>query len=171
MAEKYIVYQYVKNKIHDCDYKKLLQRQNLSQSNKVFFNDGEMLKKWIYHLIVTLGKTRVFTLCNNNTLVHYTFFTPYCYKFGFMDRHDYVIGPCWTAEAFRGNHIYPITICNVAYQLTQKNINSHVYLLVRPDNKESTNAVLHSSGWIPVGTITKTKFKNYRTCERIEETV
>ena len=50
-------------------------------------------------------------------------------------------------------------------------INSHVYLLVRPDNKESTNAVLHSSGWIPVGTITKTKFKNYRTCERIEETV
>ncbi len=34
MAEKYIVYQYVKNKIHDCDYKKLLQRQNLSQSNK-----------------------------------------------------------------------------------------------------------------------------------------
>ena len=132
MAEKYIVYQYVKNKIHDCDYKKLLQRQNLSQSNKVFFNNGEMLKKWIYHLIVTLGKTRVFTLCNNNTLVHYTFFTPYCYKFGFMDRHDYVIGPCWTAEAFRGNHIYPITICNVAYQLTQKNINSHVYLLVRP---------------------------------------
>ena len=82
-----------------------------------------------------------------------------------MKKGDYVIGPCWTSEDFRGNRIYPITISKIALDITRTNANSNVYLLIRPNNASSTNAIIHTEGWTPVGTICKTRFKNYKSCE------
>lgn len=165
MKEKYIVYKYIPNRKHDSDYKQLLQRYDLSKSNKLFFKNYKMLIKWLYHMVFTVGKVRIFSLYNDKTLVHYSFVTSYCYKFGFMNKSDFVIGPCWTADRFRGNRIYPITISKIAFELIKKDKGTNVFLLIRPKNKESTNAISHSNGWIPVGTISKTKFKNYRKCK------
>ncbi len=167
MSDIYTVYRYIPNNIHEDNFDELLAKLKLTIGNKVLFNNHEMLYKWLYHFFVTFGKVKVFSLINEDGVAHYSFFTPYCHKFSFMGKYDYIIGPCWTKDELRGNRIYPITINKIALELSKKRKGTHIYLLVRPDNKESTNAVIHTTGWISVGTIKKTRFKNYKNCEWI----
>ncbi len=162
MNEEYNIYKFISNKDETHAFEELLKNKNLVIRNKLDWNNWELIKKWIYHCIFTLGKVKLFALYNNEGIVHYSFVCSRSIKFLFLRNSDFVIGPCWTKESFRGNKIYPITINYLAWSKKNINLSSEIYILVRENNIESTNAVVHAGTWFPIGRIKKNIFKQYK---------
>ncbi len=57
--------------------------------------------RWKYKIIIVIDKK------NNNEICHSSFLIPKIYKFPFLKKGDYEIGPCQTATLYRGKGIYP----------------------------------------------------------------
>ena len=57
---------------------------------------------------VTFGKSKIFYVTNDDDkIMHTSYVIPGCFKFPFMQKGDYEIGPCFTYPEFRGKGIYP----------------------------------------------------------------
>ena len=164
MGEEYIVYKYNSNVNQTIEFESLLKKLKLQKGKKLDFRNREMIIKWIYHMISTCGRVKVLSLFSEMGLVHYSFICLKSIKFSFLNKRDCVIGPCWTKESFRGNKIYPTTINYIANEYKNNNVNAAVYILIRENNIESTNAVNHSGTWLPVGKIRKNTLKQYKEC-------
>lgn len=162
MNEDYILYRYISKEEQSRSFDELLETKKLVIRNELDFNNWEMIKKWIYHFICTLGKVKLFALYNSEGVVHYSFVCSRSIKFLFLRKSDFVIGPCWTKESFRGNKIYPITINYIAWSKKSTDQSTNIYILVREHNIESTNGVVHAGTWFPIGKIKKNVFKQYK---------
>lgn len=136
----------------------------LSLINLVYYN-RQVLFAWVYNYLLSFGKTKALLLSDKKGIAHYSFYTSFCYKFSFMGKEDYVIGPCWTRNDLRGGGIYPVTINYLASMIVNNNNSSNVYILVRPENKESIKGVEKFKEWVYFGTIKKTIFKNYKNID------
>lgn len=74
------------------------------------------LKNALYWNLITLGKGRVYTVYDNQNLIHFSYVIKGNWKFTFLKHKDIEIGPCWTHPDYRGRNIYPA----VLYQIVKK---------------------------------------------------
>lgn len=105
--------------------------------------------------IFTLGKYKIIYVFDNEKLIHYSHVLPGFWKFRFMNRDDYEIGPCWTDELYRGQQIYPYVIQKIVELF--KNDAAFFYMVVDEKNIASIRGI-EKAGFIKVGIVKKTKF-------------
>lgn len=105
--------------------------------------------------ILTFGKAKLYCLRDHGELVHTSYVIPKCYKFPFLDKADYEIGPCMTYPLFRGKGYYPMMlryICStVGVQYTT------FYMIVDEGNSASIKGI-EKAGFERCGEIKVTKF-------------
>jgi len=87
-----------------------------------------------------------------NTLVHYTFVLPKCFRTPLMKNIDLEVGPCYTLPAYRGRGIAPY----IASKIVKDHPASDIFFLVRSDNKQSTR-LLEKHFVKPIGVCNRTK--------------
>lgn len=113
-----------------------------------------------YFQLMTFGKARVFYVRDEKgNLMHTSYLVPKCFKFPFMKKNDYEIGPCYTYNDYRGKGIYP----EVIRYITQNVGNSETifYMVVDSENTPSIRGVL-KAGFVHCGSIRKSRiFKRY----------
>lgn len=54
-----------------------------------------------------------FARLKNNEIIHESMVVPQCRKFPFLRKGDFEIGPCYTAEKYRGHGIYPTVLLHI----------------------------------------------------------
>lgn len=126
-----------------------------------FFVDGESWN-WMVFLVrlsfyfQTAGQGMIFFVRDDDgKLMHTSYAIPKCFKFPFMQRGDWEIGPCYTYEQFRGQGIYPNVLRYIVMNLS-KNENTF-YVVVNKENNSSIKGI-EKAGFVQVGCVAKTKF-------------
>jgi len=114
----------------------------------------------ILFYLMTLGKAKIYYLrSEEGDLVHTSYVIPRCYKFHFLDKSDYQIGPCVTYPQYRGNGYYPEMlqyICQIV-----GNEKTKFYISVDSSNQASINGI-EKAGFKRVGEVSVSKlFKIY----------
>ena len=142
-----------KIQIHDL---KLFKGLYISGENK---NIKKSLLRMMFSLI-SMGKAKIF-YCKNNKgeIIHTSLVVPKCWKFPFLDKDDYEIGPCITNEQYRGNGIYPQILNYIVH--SHGNKNTKFYMFVAKDNIPSIHGI-EKAGFIRCGEANVTKLKQYR---------
>lgn len=105
--------------------------------------------------ILTLGKAKLYCLREHGKLVHTSYVIPKCYKFSFLYKTDYEIGPCMTYPEFRGRGYYPMMLCYICSTVGVQNTN--FYMIVEESNFASIKGI-EKAGFERCGTIRVTKF-------------
>lgn len=105
--------------------------------------------------IMTLGKTRIYYVKRENTIIHTSYAIPACARFPFMGRDDLEIGPCFTHPAFRGKGIYSRVLSEIC-QRKSTDI-SCFYMIVKETNISSIHGI-EKAGFVRCGTVHKNKF-------------
>ena len=129
------------------------------------FLDGEkksfksLLVRCLFQ-IVTLGKAKLYCYRDNGELVHTSYVIPKCYKFPFMNKHDYEIGPCFTYPKFRGKGFYPLMLKTICSSIgTEKSV---FYMIVDKTNQPSIRG-MEKAGFQRCGNIKVTRIlKKYQ---------
>ena len=75
------------------------------------------------------------------------------FKFPFLNKGEFEIGPCFTLPKFRGRGVYP----SVLIYILEKNKNSKFYMIVHKNNIPSIRGI-EKSGFVFEKLIGKTKF-------------
>jgi hypothetical protein len=113
-----------------------------------------------FFAILTFGKASIFYLTDSNDeLIHTSYLIPYCFKFPFMKKYDFEIGPCYTHPKYRGNGIYPMVLLNICF--IYKGYNTVFYMIIDEKNKSSIRGV-EKAGFIKCGKVYKNKSKRYK---------
>ena len=110
--------------------------------------------------IITLGKAKVYCYRYNGELVHTSYLLPKCYKFPFLSKWDYEIGPCFTYPKWRGKWIYPQMLKYICSSIgTEKSV---FYMIVDETNLPSIKGI-EKAGFQRCGTIKVTRIlKRYK---------
>ncbi len=125
--------------------KKIIKGENLSFKAKLVRN---------FFVLFSKGKMQIYyAVDENGTIMHTSQVLPKFYKFGYMQKGDYVIGPCVTRHEFRGKGIYPCVLKHILNQLKP----STVYMVVDETNPSSIKGI-EKAGFIRYGIVKKTKF-------------
>ena len=114
----------------------------------------------LYFVILSLGKFWIF-YCNEkeNNLVHTSYVVHSRIKFPFIQKNGFEIGPCFTAEFFRGQGIYR----NVLKKITSdKTFQGCSFFMIVDDNNIPSKKGIVASGFEQVGFVKKTFAKIYR---------
>lgn len=116
------------------------------------------------YMIETGGKYHICCLDDPKGMVHYSFVIPYCKKFSFMQKKDYLLGPCFTRVDCRGQHIYPNMLMHISKEILEVNPDAEIYILIREENLESLKGIAKTDFEL-IGKCTKTKIlKHYKFC-------
>lgn len=107
---------------------------------------------YLYWYILTRGRYRIIYVKHNNEIIHYTHVIPYIYKFNFLKKNDYEIGPCMTNKNYRGEGIYKVVLTKVVQKFKEKNRN--FYMIVSKKNISSIKGI-EKSGFKLVGEVKK----------------
>jgi len=108
---------------------------------------------WLW--LITFGHIKIFYVRNQaGALMHTSCVTSKCYKFPFMTKTDYQIGPCVTYPDFRGKGIYPIVLKHIVS--TMSNGKSSFYMLVEEKNAASIKGI-EKAGFGKSANIKKTR--------------
>lgn len=105
--------------------------------------------------IMTLGRAKIFYISNSEDLVHTSYVVPRCFKFAFMGRDDYEIGPCMTYPQYRGKGIYPSALRWICKEVG--NGRSTFYMIVDEKNTASIRG-MEKAGFKKYGIVKVTKF-------------
>lgn len=97
------------------------------------------LVRVIYWLISYGKATLVYLQSENGDVAHHSYVIPKCFKFRFLKKDDFEIGPCFTYEEYRGQGLYGKVLNYIA--IAFGNDKSDFYILVREANKESIAGV------------------------------
>ncbi len=101
----------------------------------------------------------VYVVSDDGDIMHTSYLIPKCYKFDFMGKYDFEIGPCVTKEKYRGNGIYPYVL--KAITESYGNGTTEFYMIVSDDNISSIKGI-EKAGFERCGMVKKTKiFKRY----------
>jgi len=99
-------------------------------------------------------------LIDGENIVHYSYLVPKCYKFPFLGREDYEIGPCVTNDSYRRKGSYAYMLEHITKDI--KFEKSCFYMIVSDDNLPSIKGI-EKAGFLRCGNLIKTKFlKIYR---------
>lgn len=106
----------------------------------------DVIWKWI-----SFGRCKIFFIMNEfGDRVHKSMLIGKNYKFPFLKKAEYEIGPCYTQEKYRGRGFYPF----VLNYIVEKNPDKKFFMLVADSNKSSIRG------------IEKAKFKNIGYTQR-----
>ena len=110
----------------------------------------------LYFWLISAGKFRiVYILDEIGEIAHISYVVPKCYKFPFMDKQDYEIGPCWTKEEYRGRGLYGRALGHIIGKFGGE--DTHFYMIVHEGNKSSMRGV-EKAGFEICGYVKKTKW-------------
>lgn len=113
----------------------------LSLKNKSgFANDYHNLWVEVRWAAASLLKYQIYYLEKDGEIVHTSYVSSKSFKFPFMKKGDYHIGPCHTVDSERGKGLYPIVLKNICKE--KKTENNHIYMIVEDSNKSSHFGVL-----------------------------
>ena len=73
-------------------------------------------------------------------LIHYSIVLPQYYRFPFMGNNDIFVGPCWTAEEYRGKGIFPLVILMITDNYKFR--KGYAYGMITEDNIASQRSVI-----------------------------
>lgn len=106
--------------------------------------------------LMSAGKARIYYICDENGhVIHTSYVLPKFFKFPFMKKGDYEIGPCQTAPAFRGRGLYGAALNRI---ITEPEFeNAHFYMIVDNNNRSSVRGI-EKAGFHLVGNVIRTKF-------------
>ena len=131
-----------------------------------FFMRGEKgtLKNLMVRVVfwvITFGKAKIFYVNDNSgSLMHTSYVVTPCYKFPFMKKGDFEIGPCFTYPEFRGQGIYVKVLKSICSCLGDE--NTTFYMIVDENNTASVKGI-EKSGFHRCGEVTSSKFlKRYQ---------
>ena len=113
--------------------------------------------------VVSFFQYQIYYVEKNGRVVHTSYCTPKSFKFPFMKKGDYHIGPCHTAETERGKGLYPAVLEKIAEnKQTEKN---RLYMIVEQSNVSSAAGVV-KAGFVKASSLTRTKYlKRYHIVE------
>lgn len=104
---------------------------------------------------ITRGKARiVYATTENDGVVHTSYVIPKCFKFPFLQRSDYEIGPCETNPQYRGHGIYPNVLRFICRSFREK--NTTFYMIVNASNAASVHGI-EKAGFKKCGTVRKSR--------------
>lgn len=140
--------------LYNIDYIRISPlRLFIKNENKSIKNAALRLYFWLF----SHGKLWVYYVKHGHEIIHTSYVMQKSYKFPFMKKNDFEIGPCFTKSEYRGKGIYPSVINRIQSDvLTDKN---SIYMIVRSDNISSIKGI-EKSGFINVGFVNK-KGKKY----------
>ena len=116
-----------------------------------------LLARVWFRLISVGNLTIYYTTGPDNIITHTSYVIGKCFKFPFMKKGDYEIGPCFTHPQYRGQGIYPAVLRFITETISTK---GDFYMLVKPANKSSIRGI-EKAGFTRVGNTVKTKLKRY----------
>ena len=102
----------------------------------------------LYFWAISAGRLEVYYIIQKEKVVHTSYVVPVCYKFPFMKRGDYEIGPCQTEEACRGQGMYVRTLNHITSQKRYE--NACFYMLVSESNASSIRGI-EKAGFVEDG--------------------
>lgn len=118
-------------------------------------------KSWIttivraHFMIIARGRMSIFYVkSQDNRILHTSYLIPRCYKFPFMKKNDFEIGPCNTDMSARRKGFYFQTLYTIT---TDKRLcGSDFYMLVNDQNIPSIKGI-EKAGFVKVGYAKKTR--------------
>lgn len=126
---------------------------------KGFFISGED-RHWktalsrLYFWLITGGKLEIYYILSDaGTVAHTSYVVPRCYKFPFLDKGDYEIGPCRTAENSRGKGLYGMALNRITGEKAYEKAN--FYMLVSEENAPSIRGI-EKAGFLREGYAART---------------
>lgn len=69
-----------------------------------------------------------------NELMHYTYVMKKSYKFPFMEKNDYMIGPSVTIDNFKGRGVFGFALAYAQNKILSSNKDANFIALIRDDN-------------------------------------
>lgn len=114
----------------------------------------------LYFWAITKGKLEIYYILSEaGRVAHTSYVVPACYKFPFMQKGDYEIGPCQTEENSRGKGLYVKTLNRITSEQAYE--KAVFYMLVSEDNIPSVRGI-EKAGFLPDGHAVRTgKLKTY----------
>lgn len=104
---------------------------------------------------VTFGKAKIFYVINDNDqIMHTSYVVPKCFKFPFLKKYDYEIGPCFTYPEYRGKGIYPKVLKYICMNIG--NESSNFFVIVSRNNISSIKGI-EKSGFNKLGLVEKSR--------------
>ena len=122
-------------------------------------NDKEFRKTLfrVYISILTRFRTKIyFAISDTNEVVHFSVVIPRNFKYPFLKKNEFCIGPCNTVENARGLGIYPY----VLQKILSDNQGAVYYMLIKKDNNASIRGVKKAGFMLCDKRILGTKFLN-----------
>lgn len=120
---------------------------------------GNSLKGRVISLfwrIITFGKGKVYTIRDDRgVVIHYSCVFPRCYKFPFLKKRDFEVGPCFTAREYRGKGLYPYVLMQIAKQELLE--DNGLYLMINTENEASIRGV-KKAGFKPLALMKRDVF-------------
>ena len=109
--------------------------------------------------VITFGKFWIYyVVTDKNEIVHTSYLLGKCYKFPFMSKNDYEIGPCVTKKQFRGKGIYPNVIRYIISDVKDK--AKTLYMFCNESNYASIRGIV-KAGFKDDGNLERNAFKIY----------
>lgn len=137
--------------LQPCPFKLSLQKEK---------TNFKLLITRLYFWAITLGKYKIYYLCHDEEVVHQSYLVPKCFKFPFLQKGDYEIGPCVTKAQYRRKGSYCFMLNHIT--TVEDYSKSNFYMLVNNENEASIKGI-EKAGFKRKGVVIKTKFcKNYK---------
>lgn len=111
----------------------------------------------IRFVLMTCGKAEEIAVYCNGVFAHSSLINPKCIKYPFLDNNEYVIGPCITEKAFRGQGIYPYVLNWITESYCE---NARYYMFVNDDNYASIRGI-EKAGFEYRGEAYEDRLKHY----------
>lgn len=105
--------------------------------------------------LMTAGKARLYyILGEKGEVAHTSYVVGRCFKFPFLKKGEYEIGPCFTAPECRGQGLYGRALGRIVGEKIYE--NARFYMFVSEDNDASIRGI-EKAGFIQTGHVVKTK--------------
>ena len=121
----------------------------------------------LYFQIMTYGKAKLICAINDcGEVMHTSYLVPRCFKFCFLDKNDFEVGPCYTNPNFRGKGIYPAVLDYICSNYGNKKT---MFYMIVDDNNVSSIRGIEKAGFRICGRVKKSYlFKRYHLLFKTE---
>lgn len=94
----------------------------------------------IWFQIMTFGKAKLVCAVNKTgNIMHTSYVIPKCFKFPFLNKNEYEIGPCNTIAEFRGQGVYPKVLNYITNTVGTE--STKFYMIVDSGNLSSVRGI------------------------------
>jgi hypothetical protein len=154
----YELYKINKNDILNYDDSKFNSNYSIEIVNRMKCNKLKDILMYYYWFIITKGGFKMYIVKHKDQIIHYSYLISKCYKFPFMSKYDFEIGPCFTNENYRGQGIYPSVLKRILTDAVDNTNNT--FMIIDDSNISSINGV-KKLGFLKINNLKKDKFKRY----------